>query len=125
MRVIAMVLGLVPAIAGAEDVTLSDVLEEVRVGPTTIVEQPTGSPGIWGILAWGMVITPPPHRDARQFSEGGMVITPPDPEDAIELELGTNRQGSNRRGAPWFPRDLSLRFKRGADAFWGLVLPSL
>lgn len=139
MRAIAMLFVLVagPAAADPPKQTdtanpdrklLPDIVKEAAknvgsTGPAWI--ERNGIMGMFGTLAAGIVIMPPPHPDA-EHSPRGMVVTPPDPNDPMDLEIGTNQLRMHGETIePWLPRDLSRSLKVGADRLWDVILPKL
>jgi hypothetical protein len=104
-------------------VTVPDLVDEMRARSPTRPGTVGGGVGITGEWSSGIVVDPGPHRDAEPFGEGGMVIAPPDVGDQMALELGTNQLRSHDQRLPWWPRDLSRQLGRGMQKFWELVLP--
>lgn len=98
---------------------------KVEVAPSPAARPTDRRPGIKGIDALGIIVTPPAHPDARPYNQGGMVIAPRDDSDDNALIPGTDQLGLPYRGRilPPVSKQMADGLQNGIGHALRLLLP--
>lgn len=95
----------------------------IDLGPHPHPHDPsTRSPGLRGLDAFGRIVVPDPHPDARPYPEG-MVITPAEPGDRNVLVPGGNQLPWWAPSAPRPTAQVLDRFERGLGEVLRWLIP--